>query len=368
MRRILFVSPISTAGGPVYVLEKILERVSQLHEVAVLAPGNGVLFQIAARLSIPAYHTSPRGLRWSAIPWLCKLIVQQDFHIVYSNSFRSGPRNALIAAKLTRRKTIWHINELLKGPRQVNRKNAFFLKFADGLIADAFASQQAIQQYVPHKTVEVIYNGIATEEFDLEKNQARLWVRDILGIPPDAFVVLNAGLICERKGQEYSLHAAIEVLKTHPQTHFVFLGDESFAPEYAQKLKEMVCLHHLERHIHFMGFREDFAHFAVGADVFLHTAVRDPFPLVILGAMAAGIPVVAFDIAGVNEQVVDGVSGFLYPVEDISGVAEGLRRCLDSAQLCQQLGLAGQQRVQERFSARAMTEGVLRVIDKVARG
>jgi len=361
----LFVSPISTSGGPIYILEKILERVRHEHQSAVLAPGDGELFDIAKRLEIQAFHTTRHELRWRAIPWMCKLIIKHHFELVYCNSFRSGPRNALIAARLTRRPCIWHINELLKGPQEVNRKNVYFLKFAQAIIADAKASREAIQQYVPHKEVHLIYNGIDPQEFNLDKTSARSALRQMLRVPAETPVVLNAGLLCARKGQEYSLMAAQEVLKTHPQTQFVFLGEDNFEPEYARKLQEYVQTHRLDDNIHFLGYRNDYPQIVAGADLFLHTALRDPFPVAILGAMAAGIPVVAFEIAGVDEQVVSGETGILAPLRDVQGIATAVIHCLNSPNLRRQLGEASRQRVEAFFSARAMCDSVLKVIDTV---
>ncbi len=332
----------------------------------MLAPGDGELFDIAERLEIQAFHTTRHGLRWRAILWMCRLIIKHNFDVIYCNSFRSGPRNALLAAKLTGRPCIWHINEMLKGPQEVNRKNVYFLKFAQAIIADAKASREAIQRYVPRKEVNVIYNGIDLQEFTLDKTSARSALRRLLRVPDETPVVLNAGLLCARKGQEYSLMAAREVLKTHPETQFVFLGEDHFEPEYARKLRDFVQIHRLENNIHFLGYRNDFPQIVAGSDLFLHTALRDPFPVVILGAMAAGVPVVAFDIAGVDEQVVPGETGFLAPLHDIQGIATSIKHCLNSPNVRHQLGEKSRQRVEALFSARAMCDNVLKVINTVA--
>jgi glycosyltransferase involved in cell wall biosynthesis len=367
MARILFVSPISTSGGPVYILKKILESVSQRHQVEVVAPGKGELYEFAVQQMLP-YHQAGEGregLGWRRLPWLYRLVRKGRFDLVYGCSFRTGPRNALIAARLAGRPFLWHINELLKGPKQVNRLNAFCLRYASLLIGDALPSLAAIQQYVPGKPVHLVYNGLEAQEFQLDKDEMRRFVRQELGAPPDAQVVLNAGLLCERKSQHYALEAAIRLAASRPQAWFAFLGGDDFEPAYARRLYERSAASGYGERIRFLGFRQDFAQFVAGSTLYLHSAVRDPLPMVILGAMAAGLPVVAFGVDGVPEQVIDGETGFLLPAKDVDGLVQATGRCLDDPELSRRLGEGGVRRVREVFSAEAMCAKVNTLIDSL---
>jgi D-inositol-3-phosphate glycosyltransferase len=76
---------------------------------------------------------------------------------------------------------------------------------------------------------------------------------------------------------------------------------------------------------------------------------------------------VATPVGGTPELVVDGVTGLLVPPRDPGALAEALRRLLADAELRARMGDAGFERVQARFSARAMTSRVLRIYDAVAR-
>ena len=141
-----------------------------------------------------------------------------------------------------------------------------------------------------------------------------------------------------------------------------FLGALDVRPKYALHLKERVGQAGMADRIQFLGFRDDFARFLVGADLFFHTAAWDPHPVVVLGAMAARLPVVAFSVDGLKEQVVDGKTGYLVPFGDVDGMARALGQCLGNPSLRERLGREGWWRVQTLFTAEEMSRRISRLI------
>jgi glycosyltransferase involved in cell wall biosynthesis len=366
--RILFVVPFSIQSGPTYVLLKLLKYVGQHHDVAVVAPGSGELFDQLATMGIPSHRTGQHGLRRQAIPWLIRLIRRERIELVYGCGYMSGIRNALVAARLTGRPFIWHINEMLKESKARHWRRAIFLPLANAIISDSQASDRSIKRHAPRSKVHLVYNGIEPEEMDLDLAEARQHVRQVLRVPQEHAVVLNAGLVCPRKGQEYGVEVAVEILKEVPAVTFAFLGGLDLNPEYAHRLTTRVSEQGLEDRIHFIGFRDDFTSFAVGSDVFLHTAAQDPHPLVVLSAMAARLPVVAFAVDGLVEQVVDGETGHLVPFGDVDAMVAALRQCLASPSLRQRLGESGRQRVQALFTAQEMGRHAGALVDRLLAG
>ena len=365
MARILFVSHTSDIGGPTNRLLTLLKHLRAQHEAAVVAPDHGALFDRLESMRIPAYAPGGYGLTRKAIPWLSLLILRGRFDLVYGNNYSSGPRNALIAAKLTGRPFTWHINEMLKTDRSRHRRTALFLRYADLLLADSKACAQSVQRHVPTKRVHQVYNGIELGDFQLDVQEAREHVRSILGVPDDHLLIVNAGTVCSRKGQEYSLQAAIQIADEYPNASFAFLGDLDMEPEYAHALKARAGDAGLEDRIRFLGFRRDFHEFMVGSDICLHTAIQDPHPITVLSAMAARLPVVAFAVDGLKEQVVDGETGCLVPFGDEAVLVRALRTCLQDPALRERMGEAGRQRVQTLFSAEEMARRIGELIDEV---
>ena len=98
-----------------------------------------------------------------------------------------------------------------------------------------------------------------------------------------------------------------------------------------------------------LGPRRDVAELLADSDVFVLSSRSEGFPVSILEAMAAGLPVVASDVGGVGEAVVDGETGFLVPPGDPDALAEALARLVADPLLRQLLGEAGRDRALRLF-------------------
>lgn len=360
MARLLFISHKSNLGGPVYSLLKLIKYLSQEHEIAVVAPGCGEVFGVLKGMGIPTYRVEPSGLTWSCIPWLSRLIFQGRFDLVYGNNYSSGTRNALIASKLVGRPFVWHIREMLW---EAHWRTAFFLKYADAIIAVSQVCAQSVKHYVPKKDINVVYNGVDLEEFQTDVMGARQGVSCTLGISQEHLVIVSVGNVCVRKGQGYTVKVATEVLKNHPTAIFVFLGRLDLEPEYALCLQQEVFRCKLEEKVRFLGFCDNVPKFLQGCDIFLHTAIKDPNPRAVLEAMAAKLPVVAFDVDGIKEMVIHGETGFLVPVGNISAMKEALGELLGNLSLRTRMGEKARERVQTMFNAKETTKRVSSIIN-----
>ena len=104
----------------------------------------------------------------------------------------------------------------------------------------------------------------------------------------------------------------------------------------------------------FLGHRSDVQRLLASIDVLWLASDFEGMPNVVLEAMAAGVPVVATNIPGTNELVVEGETGFLVPVGDRASFARQTRKLIEDKQLARRMGSAGQRRVAEHFSVEAM--------------
>ncbi len=120
--------------------------------------------------------------------------------------------------------------------------------------------------------------------------------------------------------------------------------------------------------VHFLGFRSDVGRLMEASDVFAMPSTQEPFGLVFLEAMAAGVPVLGERSGGTVEVVVDGVTGLLADPGDIAGLTEHLRRLLDDPELRRRMGAAGRRHAAERFGADRMAADVAAVYDALRAG
>jgi glycosyltransferase involved in cell wall biosynthesis len=100
---------------------------------------------------------------------------------------------------------------------------------------------------------------------------------------------------------------------------------------------------------------------------FVLSSDEEGLGIVNLEAMASGLPVVSTDCGGPATSIVDGETGFLTPVGDAGALAERMQRLLEDPTLCQRMGRAGRQVVEERFSLAAAGRVFLDAYDEILR-
>jgi glycosyltransferase involved in cell wall biosynthesis len=149
-------------------------------------------------------------------------------------------------------------------------------------------------------------------------------LRGKLGIPDGAAIVLNVGYADQRKGIDLFVSAAERAEADAPDLHFVWLGNLNAE---ALELRAEIASAGAEN-IHFADFTEDVSPYLALADVFFLSSREDPFPSVVLEAMDAGLPVVAFRDSGGSESLA-AEHGALVDAEDLDDAVRVLRRCAD---------------------------------------
>jgi glycosyltransferase involved in cell wall biosynthesis len=142
-----------------------------------------------------------------------------------------------------------------------------------------------------------------------------------------------------------------------------FVGD---GPLRGQ-LEELVQTLALASRVTFLGFRRDVPQRLAEAQLFLLISKWEGFPRSILEAMRAGLPVVASDVGGVKESVVDGTTGFVIPRGDALRLRECLRQLITNSDLRVTMGQAGRTRYEEKFTFDRLVERTTKVYESVLR-
>ena len=167
-------------------------------------------------------------------------------------------------------------------------------------------------------------------------------------------VVGTAGTVSRRKGSDLFVEAAAGLTGRLPGAEFRLAGelapgpDESWARELVKGAEG--------RGVRYIG-RVDMARELAELDVFVLPARRDPFPLTVLEAMAAGLPVVGTRVDGIAEQL-DADAGLLVPPEDPRALAEAIERLAGDPALRARLGEAARRRVVGHFTVAHQAEGL----------
>ena len=157
-----------------------------------------------------------------------------------------------------------------------------------------------------------------------------------------AFTVTIVGRLAQWKGQHVFLEAFAKAFPGGPERALV-VGSALFGEtDYERQLHALAARLGLTDRVEFTGFTDDVAGQLDRADVLVHASViPEPFGLVVVEGMAAGLPVIAADAGGPAEVITNGVNGLLYPLGDVNALATALR------------GLAADEDLGARLSANA---------------
>lgn len=199
--------------------------------------------------------------------------------------------------------------------------------------------------------IRIIYNGIETDLFH-PNQKTREQIRRELQVTDEQSVIGTIGNLYPVKGHTYLVRAAAAVTQVFPESVFIIAGRGQLLEGLQTEARELG----VEKHIRFLGFREDVPALLQAMDIFVLPSLSEGLPLSALEAMASGKPVVATRVGGVPEVVVDGETGFLVAPEDADDLAEKLVCLLKAPCLLQQLGAKGHEMVKERFSLDRMVK------------
>lgn len=128
------------------------------------------------------------------------------------------------------------------------------------------------------------------------------------------------------KGQGTIIEAARQVHDSHPQLHFVLVGDGKDAQKFRRTADGLA-------NVEFAGFVENVADYLAAFDVFIYPSLREGLGSTLLDAMSFGLPIVASEVGGIPEIVEDKVNGLLIPPGSARDLVEALRRVVTDESL-----------------------------------
>lgn len=229
---------------------------------------------------------------------------------------------------------------------------------------------------IPVDKIEILENGIDLDHVD---SVAKTEIRRQLNLPPSAVLFCTVGRLIPDKGYVYLTQAMAEVTAGEgedPPVHLVIVGEGDEEGAIRQEIER----HGLGKCIHLVGFRRDVLGILKDVDAFVLTSLEEGIPVVLLEAMASGLPVVSSAVGGIPDLVDDGVTATLVPpAEDwqqrrpgtdsgppdeaqrrmgVDALATAMQRMVRDTDRRRMMGDAGRQRIEEIF-------GLERIVSKL---
>ncbi|MCD6407858.1 glycosyltransferase family 4 protein, partial [bacterium] len=188
----------------------------------------------------------------------------------------------------------------------------------------------------------VIYSGFEISPY-IEADEKKEEIRRTLGIKENEKVIGMIGRLFYLKGQEYLLSAFADIVKEFPETKLIFVGDGILR----EKLEKMAEKKGIRGKVIFTGLvpPEKIPEFVSAFDILAHTSLREGLPKAVAQGLAGAKPVVAFDVDGAKEIVIEGKTGFLIPPKNINLLKEKILFLLKNPSIASKMGIKGRELV-----------------------
>ena len=229
-------------------------------------------------------------------------------------------------------------------------------KLVDGVIVPSQALKRQVTRYgyLTDDMVKVIYNGTEDRQFARPDPESAQLLRSKYHLEPDALVAVVVGRFVDQKGHRYLVEASPEIVRQVPSVVFLLLGDGHLEESLRSRVAELGLI----RNFVFAGMLDNIDLELAGSDLMVHPAIEEPFSHAILEGMRAGLPIVASQVGGIPEALIEGTTGCMVPARDPATLAASVVRLLESEETRAALGWATQERWRNYFRIDTMMQKV----------
>ncbi len=212
----------------------------------------------------------------------------------------------------------------------------------------------------PRSDFQVIYNSVDVSVFK-PAPQRRQRARAEMGIGPGKYVIGTVASLSEQKGHVYLLETARLIAGMEPDIHFVLIGDG----DLRRSLEDEARNSGLESVVTFLGHRTDVDKLYHGFDCFVLPSLWEGLGIVLLEAMACGVPIVATHVGGIPEVLDNDRCGMLVPPRDPHTLAEAILAVRRDSRQAKSFAENGRARAVECFSLDAILRQYMAIYEKV---
>jgi len=309
------------------------------HKIFLACQPNSPLMERALRAGLSVNPVAMRG-EWDvmAVRKLVRLIRRQAIEVVHFHTAHAHTLGLLAAqwagvpVRVLTRRVDFHIHR-----HPLNR-----WKYGPALMVIAAISdgirKVLLEDGIAPERVITVRSGIDLGRIREVGDTSGL--RGEFGISGDCLVVGMVAALAPHKDHRNFLEAAAMVKKKVPRVRFLVVGEGSLKTGLLRLTKKL----DLTREVIFTGFRDDVLEITRLADIFVLSSYLEGMGTALLDAMALGRPVVATEVGGIPEIVIDGETGFLVPPRTPSALADAVVQLAADGDLRLRMGGSSQER------------------------
>ena len=351
--KVLYILPLGSIGGA----EKVVLSLCRYHNkeqfeviVCVLLSRGVVSDEIVATGNEVIILNMANGFDFVRASRLISIIRKRKIDIV--NIHGQTPLAKLFSV-LSRCPVIIHtdhgttIGSPVRRKRRVVIFNRLITPFIHKFIAisEGMKRSMMLRERVPKDKIVQIYNGINVAALSKPTGKREKLISDLnlsSGIP----VLGTIGRLVNEKQLPLLVKVLSILDKERIEFTMLIIGD---GPQRGL-LDLLLQENNLSHRVKLLGYRNDIPELLELMDVFLFSSGGEAFSVVLLEVMAKALPIVAFDVEGVNEAVVPDKTGFLVPFGDVEAFAKKVRILLESPDLALRMGQSAFKRVNTKFN------------------
>ena len=212
----------------------------------------------------------------------------------------------------------------------------------------------------PEEKIIVHHMGVELDKFTFLPRGTR---------DDQAINVLTIARFVEKKGVEYGIRAVAKVLSSCPDIHYVIIGDGPLRDNIQKLIRDLK----LEGKIELVGWKsqDEIVALMREADILLAPSVtsvdgdQEGIPVVLMEALAQGLPVLSTQHSGIPELVRDGESGYLVPERDVDALSDKLLVLSNERDRWQDMGMAGRKYIEEEFNIYSLNSSLVRTYERL---
>jgi glycosyltransferase involved in cell wall biosynthesis len=384
-RKILYLtSSNALQGGAELCLMKIVEHFQACGDrPAVAMPEEGPIAAHYRQRGVPVhmvpYHRLSSKGGWSyrlafapkflrSIHQMKNLIRRESFDLVHVNELIDF--NGIVAARHAGVPSVCHVRLILERPRWMRSiLVGAARRYADRVLCVSEGVRRKMiegEGFRPGQA-QVLYDG-GPDLTRFDPARVRSGVRAELGIPEDVFVVGLVSKVARVKGHDQLIRAAARLPELGVNDFRIVLvgGGLPGHEDYFEELQAAIRDSGIADRILQTGARSDVADLLSAFDVYVHLPLyQEPFPGVVLEALAMERAVVAYDSGGIGEQFEPGQSGLLIPQGDVEAVAKALANLFREPNRRIAMGKQGREFLLSHFSLERHFSELAQVYDEV---
>jgi len=292
---------------------------------------------------------------------LKKQLILWQPHILHTHAWGTLCEGFL-AAKMARIPVVIHGEH---GTLQQQKRNIPVQRFVWGLCTQVLSVSNSHREKIagtigfPPEKIKVIPNGVDTNRFS--PNPDHEGKKTLLGFAPQDKIIGTVGRLMPVKNQQMLIQAFATLVGHCPDAKLVLVGDGPLRNELTQLASSLG----IAPSIHFLGRRSDVPAVLQAMDLFVLPSISEGMSNTILEAMSCGLPVVATDVGGNPEIIIDNVTGRLVQSDNVEELADILTFLFDHPDQLQVMGRSSRKHIEDNYSIQTMINNYERLYQEL---